>query len=308
MIEEAERAVREIELLLKEFLKDKNFSNEEEAKAAIADLLKGYDEKMLKKNQRDAEDSKTHESLESWDYLDMALEADTKEEALEYAKKALKLDKDFLDADVLIADLSALDREDLKVRFEALIKKAEKTLRERGFLTDDIGNLWGITETRPYVRLRGAYVKLLIELGKYKKAMSECEELIVLSENDNMGMRYSLMALYAFFENKNKALKLLKKYEEDCVMMNLPLMALYYKLDDYKKAKKYLDRIASGNDTLNQFLDMFMNSDFDEKFEDIVNKGMYQLDSIEEIVMAFDEGSFLYSSTDGLMDWMVQQT
>jgi len=303
MSKETEKVLREIE----KFSKDKNFSSEEEANAAIADFIKSYSGKMSKENQKGQKGLKMKEALDSWDYLDMALEADTSEEALKYAKKALKLDKNLLDADVLIADLSATDREDLKLRFEALIKKAEKVLKKKGLFPDGVGVFWGIIETRPYMRLRGAYVKLLLELGKYKKAMNECEELIVLSENDNMGMRYSLMALYAFFEDKDKAMELLKKYEEDCVMMNLPLMALYYKLDDYEKAKEYLKRMTTGNDSINQFIDMLINEDSDEKIEDIVNKGMYQLGSVEEIVIAFEEGVFLYNTTGGLMEWVVQQ-
>ena len=43
------------------------------------------------------------------------------------------------------------------------------------------------------MRVRKEYLELLITQGRYRHAICEAEELIRLNENDNLGVRYTLM-------------------------------------------------------------------------------------------------------------------
>ncbi|HWQ74761.1 MAG TPA: hypothetical protein VN441_05560 [Syntrophomonas sp.] len=234
MSRETERILRELE----KHLSGKEINNDIEYQKAVDEFMMIHNSKAPKKRGRDA-----------WDYLDMAYEADSDQEALKYAQKALQLDKDCIDAEVMIAELTTEGGEELKLIYENLIAKTEKRLKEKDVLNDEnIGHFWGIVETRPYMRLRFAYMQHLIDQGKLRKAVKECEDLLLLSENDNLGVRYILISLYAFFEDEINVNKLYKKFDyESSVHMLLPIVALYYKLDNYKKAELYLKKTGQSN-------------------------------------------------------------
>lgn len=289
---------RDTEKILKElqkFVGDKDLNSEEELNHVVSDFM----EMQNKKTQKKAKDA--------WDYMDMAYEADDEKEALKYAKKALQLDKDFLDAEVMIADLTADDDEDLQSKYEELIKKTETRFKEENVLSDEnIGHFWGILETRPYMRLRGTYLNHLIHMGKFRKAIYECENLLVLSEGDNLGIRYTLISLYALYEDELNVLKLYKKYKEDNALMLLPIIAMYYKMDNYKKAETYLKKLNAANA---DFAELFCNPEAfnEDEMEDVIESGMYRADSIEEIMIAISDSPFLYGTAPSLLLWMAKR-
>ncbi|NLY71351.1 MAG: hypothetical protein GX076_06705 [Clostridiales bacterium] len=285
-----EKVFREFE----KYIEGEKFNSQEEYEEELKQFLQ-----MTNNNEIAFED-------DAWDYLDMAYDADTVEEALKYARKALRLDNNCLDADILIADLTASDDEDLKAKYERLIRKGEKYLNsENLFNEENIGQFWSILETRPYMRLKYSYIKILIMLGKMKKAVKECEDLLRLSKNDNLGVRYILICLYAFFEDEANALRIYKEYgKELSAHMLLPLIALYYKLDDYKKAEKYLKKLDETNSELR---DVFGETEFlisKSKMEEIVESGAYRPCSKEDIIIAFAENLFLYESVKGFPAWI----
>lgn len=246
------------------------------------------------------------EEEDVWYYLDLAYEANSKREALKYAKKALKMDKSCLDAEVLIADLSIDDPEKLKAKYERLIKKAEKSLKEEGIFDEDsIGHFWGIMETRPYMRLRGLYLKLIVSMGKLKKAVSQCQELLELSSSDNLGVRYTLINLYAYFEDEINAMKIYKNYKEDSTSMLMPIVIMYYKMDNLKMAEKYLKKLSQINKDIFKFI--YNLDDFDvAKMEDVIDSGMYAPDSIDEIIINLADNQYLYGSSDTFLIWLSQ--
>ena len=284
----------------KDFMDANKFENEEQANAALQDFIEQYNESLRSDTGRNPETS--------WDYLDMAVDAPTEKEAVKYAKKALELDAYCTDAEVMIADIQyGRDPEKFKKKLEKIIAKTEKHLREEGFFDDDcIGDFWGILETRPYIRARHAYIELLVALGKYKKAIEECEEMLELNRSDNTGSRYTLMGLYAHFENEVSAIRLYKKYNECSVHMLLPLIALYYKTDSYKMAEKYLDLIR-GEGFDDYFLDFDDIYDDEEDYDDVPYIDGYCRGSEEEVAYAIEQCSFLYISTPGVLEWIGQK-
>jgi tetratricopeptide (TPR) repeat protein len=107
-----------------------------------------------------------------WDYLQKAENAKTKKDALKYAKKALEIDPDFIDAEALVNELSSKNMEDLKKRYEQLLTKGKKHLEDSGItFRENMGDFWGLVETRPYMRIRNNYMHLLLKMGKYRKAI-----------------------------------------------------------------------------------------------------------------------------------------
>lgn len=276
------------------FIEGKDLS-EDELGAAL-------DEFMKMKNSFEVDDIEE----DAWYYLDLAYEANTKKDAVKYAKKALKIDKACLDAEALVADLTIDNPEKLKRKYESLINKAEKILKEdKLFEEDNIGYFWGILETRPYMRLRASYLKLIISMGKFKKAIGQCQELLELSTNDNLGIRYMLINLYAYFEDEINVLKIYKKHKEDSTSMLMPLVIMYYKMDNLKEAEKYLKKLNKVNEDLSEFIDNLADLD-ESQMEDIVNQGSYRPDSMDEILINLTDNGYLYGSSGTFLFWLTE--
>ena len=157
-----------------------------------------------------------------------------------------------------------------------------------------MGSFYGLLETRPYMRARQVYVTTLLEQGKFRKAIKECEELVRLSENDNLGLRYMLMALYAYFEEKENAENLYKRYDkEPSAFMLLPLIALCYKSEDEAQAILYLKELLSENKEALKAFKRIMTMDEDD-IEEIQDSYAFAPFTEEEILLAYTQAFFLY--------------
>ncbi len=286
---------------MQKFMEANEFESEEQAGAAMQEFIAQYNENLQSHNDM--------EPQTAWDYLEMAYDAPTEKEAVRYAKKALELDKYCTDAETLIADIQyGNDFEKFKKKLEKIISKTEKHLREEGYFDDDcIGEFWGILETRPYMRARCGHLRLLVSAGKMKKAKEECEDMLCLNKSDNLGVRYILMGIYAYFEDELSAMRLYREYNECSVYMLLPLITLYYKKDSYKTAEKYL-RLISGEGFDKYFLTFGNDDDFeDDSDDDISFIDGYRRGTEEEVAYAIEGCAFLYMSTPGILDWIAQK-
>ena len=292
---------RETEKVFKEFHKyigDRKFKSGEEASKELTAFLEKYNSGLLSKDKAS--------KMTADDYLDMAYEAETPEECIEYAKKALKEDKNCLDAKLLIIQSEGVS-ESSKNQLENVIKGETKRLEKEGYFDkENIGHFYGMLETRPYMRIRGAYIDLLIHMGKYGKAVSECEDLIRLNENDNMGIRDNLMTLYAALEEVDSAKALCRKYKEDSFSMLYPLALLYYKLDDYDNAKSTLKKIISRNEDYKDFLAEGLALS-DEEIHVILNSGMYRPDTIEEVLLVLRDSSAIVGLAESFNEWAAEE-
>ena len=174
------------------------------------------------------------------DYLELAEEATTKAKAERYIKKALELEPDNMDAINASLDMIEDGTWEYYQKISEAVKNGTRFMEKEGLMDEDsIGEFWGILETRPYMRLLNRYADFLAEAGMMTLAARQYEEMIRLSENDNLGARYSLMHVYAYLEQEEPALKLHKKYDgyEETQML-LPLSVLYFKRGDFDKAEE----------------------------------------------------------------------
>lgn len=251
----------------------------------------------------------TPETAESSDdYLELAYDATSMKEALKFAKEALKLDPHNYDAEVMIIDLKAKDDTKLVRDLAKAVERATRHMEDEGYFEEeDIGHFWGIIETRPYMRMRGRYVQELIQCGMIGQARRECEELLRLCEGDNMGMRYQLMHIYAYFEDEEAAVALHKRFDSyDATEMLLPLSILYYKKGDYKKGKQYLRKLHSANKDLKRFLKTVLG-EAEESFEGFEVEGGYRPGTIEEFMVELRDNAFLFMGMDAYFKWALQR-
>ncbi len=284
-----------MERFLREFQK-----NEEQFRELTAEEMKEKLNEFTEKWNRDG-GMRTHGEKDQWDYLDLAYEAEDVKTARKYAQKALSIDPYCTDAEILLIKLMNHTMEDERKRYEKLIEKTEAHLREEGYFEDDMGSFYGISETRPYMRLLREYLDLLICLGKYAEAIEQARKMLRLNVDDNLGVRYDLMALYAMLEDVDQAEKLYQAYPEDNVNTLLPLVLLYYKVDDYTKARRYLKVIDKKNPDLRKFLLEEITEDYIE--ENYTPDG-YRPYTIGEVLDFIERAQYLVVASAGAMLWM----
>lgn len=257
------------------------------------------------------------EALEDMDEdLQRAYDAESKAETLKYAKRSLKNNPRNVEAETLIAQCQAKSEDDLQKKYLKILEKEEKNLKNDGIWEDEsIGDFWLIAETRPYMRLYNSYVDSLIVTRKFRKAATESEKMLQLCENDNLGIRYRLMHIYAYLEEETAAQRLYRQYEEEnCTMFLLPLAVLYYKLDDLKTAAGYLKQLFQVNPECKIF---FALQDVEpEKIEEVINASMdklaetggYKPGSLEEFLVITQEEQYLYESEASFWIWAMRNS
>jgi len=252
----------------------------------------------------------TPETAESADdYLELAYNATSMKDALKYAKEALKLDPHNFDAEALVLELKAKDGTKLVRDYAKAVQRATAFMEETGYFEDEyIGDFWGVLATRPYMRLRCKYANLLTENGMIGQARDECIELLRLCEGDNMGIRFLLMHIYAYFEDEEAALTLHKQFDSyDETEMLLPLSILYYKKGDFTKATQYLRKLNGANRDLKRFLKIVL-AEGNEEFEGFELDGGYRPGTVEEFMVEFRDNGFLFMGMDTYFEWALQQT
>lgn len=221
-----------------QYLEDIDFEGDEDN--AISEFIEKY-------NAGELSEYDNFNEAKSDEYLQRAYDSIDPEEKKRLAKKALKLNPQNLDAETLVAITESTP---LKIyrKLETIRKKEEERLRKEGYFDDDsIGIFWGMIETRPYMRLLSHNITTLKELGRITEAIKECERVLELNENDNMGVRYDLIGMYCLLEKFDDAEKLFEKYNEDSIYMLFPLAIAQYKAAEYEKSRKTIRKVHAVN-------------------------------------------------------------
>ena len=136
---------------------------------------------------QEMENCTVHTAETSWDYYEMAEDAETEEEALKFARKALELDPDKIDAKVMVAEMETEHPHEMLKKYEELIEYGKEIMERKGYMEGDlIGEYWMIIETRPFMRLYNSYLELLTACGMMRKAADIGKEMIRYNENDNL--------------------------------------------------------------------------------------------------------------------------
>lgn len=290
-----ENAMNEMIAKLKNY--DLENMSEEERQALIDSVIKEYNN-----NLPGGVTELT--ATTSDDYLELAEDALDAASALRYAKKALQLDPDNLDAERMILDITVEEPLEYVQKLERAVAHGAKVMEKEGLTGEDsIGCYWGIIETRPYMRLRMSYLKALQEAGMFRKAIGECEELLRLCENDNLGVRYILMHLYALMEEETKALQLHERFEKsEETQLLLPLSILYFKLGNEEKAEIYLKKVAAINKDTKKFFKSLENEELDRYVKQLSPYG-YQPFTIEELVTEVMDNPVLFQISLAYIHW-----
>ena len=270
--------------MLNEFLENCDIEDEEELNEKLQEFTEKYNNGEIEYKNTPLDDA--------YEILEKAENAKSKKKAIALAKKAYATSNACFDAILFQVDLEKNKIKRDQILNEGLEREKERLKKEKYFDKENIGYFYGIYETRPYMRGLNKKAFNLTYDGKYRKAVEICKECLKLNENDNLGIRYLLMTLYAILEEEKEALNLYKQFNnENTFSMLFPLFALYYKLGDNDNAKKYLKKVNKAN---SKFLKIMKSEINDEDLETDAPEGYYQVGDISEIMMYATEFSFLF--------------
>lgn len=265
--------------IISDFLDNVDAKNEEELNKKFQELIQKYNNGEI--------DYENTEMDDAYELLEKAENAKSKKQAMKYAKEAYDLCPDCFDALLFQVDLEDNPLKRMALLDEGLEFEKDRLEDEEYFNKENIGHFYSIFETRPYIRGLFSKADYLVLDGKIKQARDVCKEILRLNENDNMGARYFLMAIYAFLEEEKDMLKLFEKYPEENLVMLFPLFILYYKQENNEKAKEFLNRINKANPDFIKFFKGTMKAN--EKVPD----GYYSKGDSSEIIMYFRQYDFL---------------
>ena len=142
-----------------------------------------------------------------------AMDADTWEKRLRLVRQALKLDPGNVDAQLMMAEVTDCDPAERVEILRDVVAVGAKRLGKKAF-QELVPHFWGFIETRPYMRARLALAGALCDAGRNDEAMMEFEEMLVLNENDNQGVRYELLPLLLTLGRLKEAGALMKRFDE----------------------------------------------------------------------------------------------
>ena len=146
---------------------------------------------------------------------------------IQLANQALQLYPDSPDAYNILAESIDEDVEELTRLYKQGKEAGERDLGLRCF-HENRGHFWGLLYTRPYMRSKEGYANCLWIAGQADKAAKEFQEMLELNPNDNQGVRYSLISIFIELRQFEKALRLLKTYDENCAYMNYSRVLIEY--------------------------------------------------------------------------------
>ncbi len=278
--------------MLQEFLKNNNVENIDEANEKLQEFIKMYNNGEIEYENTPLDDA--------YEILEEAQNARNEKEAIKLAKKAYEKSPECFDAILFQCDLEENGIKRMKLLEGGLEVEKNRLIKEKYFDKENIGHFYGIFETRSYIRGLVVKAEYLLEEGKLRQAESICKEVLRLNENDNMGARYLLMAIFATLEEENDMLKLYKKYPEEDLEMLFPLFALYYKIGNDKKALEYLNRVNKCNSNFVKFF----NGTIKESSK--VKPGYYSRGDSSEIFMYLERYGYLLITMPRLHEYVIE--
>ena len=278
--------------MLEEFFKNNNVDNIDDANKKMQEFIKMYNNGEIKYENTPLDDA--------YELLEEAQNAKSKSEAVKLAKKAYEKSSECFDAILFQCDLEENGIKRMKLLDKGLEFEKNRLMKEKYFDKDNIGHFYGIFETRPYIRGLVDKASYLLEEGKLRQAGNICKEILRLNQNDNMGSRYLLMAIYATLEEEKEMLNLYKKYPEENLEMLFPLFAIYYKSGNDKKALGYLKKV----DKCNSNFVKYFNGTIKKSEKEI--SGYYSRGDASEIFMYLSCYDYLLITMPRLHEYVIE--
>lgn len=156
----------------------------------------------------------TDEALDAaQDLVFDAWETSDPRQRLRLAKQALEISPLCADAYLLLAEAAETPEKAIALYRQA-VETGERALGAAAF-EEDVGNFWGLIQTRPYMRARHMLAMALWQAGERDEALVHWRDLLRLNPNDNQGVRYVLLQSLLEIGGDDEAGELMERYKGD---------------------------------------------------------------------------------------------
>jgi tetratricopeptide (TPR) repeat protein len=171
------------------------------------------------------------------------------------AHQALRVSPDCSDAYVLLAEEEASSLKEAMDLYREGIEAGKRALGE-DYFKENVGDFWGLIETRPFMRSMEGYANCLWRSGQRKESLEIYEEMLRLNPEDNQGIRYILLDLYLTMNNTTALNRLLKDYEDEysAEWFYTYTLVKFRKLGDRPTAQRLLKRALRFNPYVADYL------------------------------------------------------
>lgn len=146
--------------------------------------------------------------------INAAMDNDNPVKKARFARAALALDENCVDALLILADTCRPKDPQQIIFLEQAVAAGERALGEE-FFEENAGHFWGLWETRPYMRALASLALACRENGKPDRSMALYEKALELNPGDNQGIRYILMTVYLEQSQLEKCDALFKQFGEE---------------------------------------------------------------------------------------------
>jgi tetratricopeptide (TPR) repeat protein len=186
-------------------LSEKEFGSTDEANAFLQELMaKGG---LARRQSATPLETAQELMYDAW-------ESPSARERVKLARQALKVSPDCADAYVLLAEETARSAEEAADLYSKGVAAGERALGKEAF-AQDVGQFWGILETRPYMRARLGLALALWEIGRRREAIDHLWEMLRLNPGDNQGVRYLLLSWLLETGDDAQVKRLLNRYPDE---------------------------------------------------------------------------------------------
>lgn len=145
--------------------------------------------------------------------IDLAWEASAPAARAQFARKALMIDADAIDAYVVLALSTDALGEQIALLREAV--RIGKRFWAEPIKRPSQHYFWLDIETRPFMRAAQNLALALWQRGEREEAVEVADFLLELNPNDNQGIRYLALAWHPLLGNWTRVDRLLKRYHQE---------------------------------------------------------------------------------------------
>jgi tetratricopeptide (TPR) repeat protein len=177
------------------------------------------------------------------------------------------------------------------------VAAGERALGKK-FFKEEIGNFWGILETRPYMRARLGLAQCLEALGQVEEAVEHYREMLRLNPMDNQGIRHLLLSCLLEINADQEARELLKEYKNDgalALWCYARALLTFRQKGNTATARKHLQKALNVNHRVSDYL-----LDYEELPDVLPSE--YGLGSDEESMLCADRLIGAWEQTEGALE------
>ncbi|WP_297863504.1 hypothetical protein [uncultured Acidaminococcus sp.] len=276
-----------------------NLESDEQLEKLFQEFMEQYNASL------DEAPSLSKETAKSvYDWLELSEQQHTKKAQRECLEKAKELEPKNLDVLMRLLLLEKKSFWEYIPEVQKILALGKEDLKERKLYKESMGDFYMVLETRPYMRVLQFYLTILASSYMIQQAIAVAKEMLKLNQNDNLGVRYTLMALYVYTEDEFNAQKLIREYKEekDSAFFTMPLALLKFRQGKWEEAKAILEKVKAQYKGFTTFLrDAAAGRDalYDEDF----HNDYYQPFTRSELITMVLDADFLWDSAQEFFRW-----